>query len=153
MSTDKLLNQPAPSFSLFDQENKQHQLSDYQGQWCVIYFYPKDDTPGCTKQACNLRDDYTVLQSLNISILGISLDNSATHAYFADKYQLPFPLLADQNGQVASAYQALFTLGPFKLAKRHSFLIDPAGIIRAIFRQVNTSQHTKQILEVFQQLR
>ncbi len=118
----------------------------------MLYFYPKDDTPGCTKQACNLRDDFSALKNRNITVLGISLDSSQQHANFAAKYQLPFPLLADQDGRVARAYQALFSLGPLQLAKRHSFLIDPEGVIRVVFRQVKAGQHSQQILQAFEQL-
>ena len=153
MHSDPLLNPPAPRFSLLDQEGKKHSSDDYHGQWYMIYFYPKDDTPGCTKQACNLRDDFSALKNRHISVLGISLDSIQQHASFADKHQLPFPLLADQDGHIARAYQALFSLGPLKLAKRHSFLIDPEGVIRAVFRQVKAGQHSQQILQTFDQLK
>jgi peroxiredoxin Q/BCP len=149
---DAMLNQTAPAFSLPDQNDTLHSPSDYRGRWCVIYFYPKDDTPGCTKQACNLRDNYAVLVDKNIQIIGISCDKEQNHQQFADKYQLPFTLLSDAQGTTARQYQCLFSLGPIKFAKRHSFLIDPEGIIRATFRNVQAGQHSQQILDAFERL-
>ena len=150
--TDAMLDQVAPKFSLLDQHGNQHSLQDYQGDWCVIYFYPKDDTPGCTKQACNLRNNYSALTEKNIKIIGISVDTQQKHQQFVDKYQLPFPLLSDVKGGIAKQYKCLFSLGPIKFAKRHSFLIDPSGTIRAIFRSVQADQHSQQILASFQRL-
>src|SRR6266576_3468324 len=95
---------PAPAFELKDQDGRNHRLEDYRGRWVVLYFYPKDDTPGCTKEACNFRDDLPKLRALGVQILGVSVDTAESHAKFASKYKLPFPLLADTQGTVAKTY-------------------------------------------------
>ena len=136
----------APEFELYDQNGKTHSIKDYAGQWLVLYFYPKDDTPGCIKEACAFRDEYRVITEQNTLVLGVSIDSQESHAEFAEKYHLPFPLLADVDGDVAKQYQALFSLGPFKFAKRHSFIIDSKGIIRKIYRRVNAGRHGQQII-------
>ena len=138
--------QAAPEFQLVDQDGEKHSLEKYRGQWVVLYFYPKDDTPGCTKQACAFRDDYKTISAQNTQVLGVSVDTSDSHAEFANKYNLPFPLLADVQGHVAKRYQALTSLGFIKLAKRHTFIIDPGGTIRMIYRKVDTSTHSATIL-------
>lgn len=140
------IGKSAPAFKLNDQTGSSHTLESYQGKWLVIYFYPKDDTPGCTKEACAFRDEYKVISAVNTQVLGISIDKQTSHAEFAKKYQLPFPLLADTNGEVARQYQALTSLGPIKFAKRHSFIIDPKGQIRKIYRKVNPAKHSQEII-------
>jgi len=135
----------APGFSLNDQGHKTHTLADYRGRWVVLYFYPKDDTPGCTTEACNFRDAIAAIRALDTQVLGVSLDDSASHARFAEKYRLPFPLLADVDGAVSRAYGALWSLGPMKFAKRHSFIIDPDGRIARIYRDVNPDRHSQEI--------
>jgi peroxiredoxin Q/BCP len=142
----------APDFRLKDQNLKQRQLADFSGHWLVLYFYPKDDTPGCTTEACNFRDDYFQLKALQADVIGISLDDSASHEEFAKKYSLPFPLLADLEGKTAMAYGALFKLGPLKFAKRHSFIIDPQAVIRKIYREVDADSHSRQIIEDLKKL-
>lgn len=141
------LNQVAPNFVLYDAHENLHQLSDYQGQWLVIYFYPKDNTPGCTKEACALRDDYEVFANLKTQVVGISTDNSKSHLDFTAKQSLPFTLLADPKGKVSAAYGALFKLGLVKFCKRHSFIIDPTGKIAKIYRSVSPSLHSQELLE------
>ena len=141
-----MVDQQAPDFTLIDQNGLTHSLQDYAGRWVVLYFYPKNDTPGCTKEACAFRDDYKVIVAQNTQVLGVSVDNRASHEKFAEKYSLPFPLLSDENGQVAKSYQALMSLGPLKYAKRHTFIIDPDGKIRKIYRKVDAASHSKQIL-------
>lgn len=136
----------APGFLLKDQKFKTHKLEDYKGQWLVVYFYPKDDTPGCTKEACNFRDDIVKIRALNAVVLGISLDDSRSHEEFAQKYSLPFSLLADTEGTVSAAYNALTKFGPIKFSKRHTFIIGPDGIIRKIYRSVDTDRHSQQII-------
>lgn len=138
--------QAAPEFQLNDQNGQTHSLEKYRGQWVVLYFYPKDDTPGCTKQACAFRDDYKTISAHDTQVLGISVDTSESHAEFAEKYNLPFPLLADKQGLVAKSYQALTSLGFIKLAKRHTFIIDPSGTIKMIYRKVDVTTHSDQIL-------
>ena len=140
------VEQAAPNFQLNDKDGKTHTLKKYRGLWVVLYFYPKDDTPGCTKQACAFRDNYNIISAQNTQVLGISVDTSESHSEFAQKYNLPFPLLADKNGQIAKSYQALISLGFIKLAKRHTFIIDPNGIIQKIYRKVNVSSNSDLIL-------
>ena len=137
----------APNFKLPDQNGKIYTLADFNGQWLVLYFYPKDDTPGCTEQACNFRDDLHQLTRLGAQVVGISVDDSKSHADFAKKYSLPFPLLADKNADVAKRYGVLRNLGIIKVARRHSFLIDPQGKISKVYNKVKTSRHSKEIIE------
>ncbi|MDH5766622.1 MAG: peroxiredoxin [Gammaproteobacteria bacterium] len=142
----------APAFSLHDQDNKLHTLDHYQKKWLVIYFYPKDDTPGCTQQACNFRDDIVQIRQLKAEVIGISIDDIDSHKHFADKYSLPFPLLADPDGLTAKEYDAFFSLGPLKFARRHSFIISPDSKIAKIYRQVDTQSHSKDIINALNQL-
>ena len=144
---DLKIGNPAPEFSLYDQNNQLHSLKDYRGQWLVVYFYPKDDTPGCTQEACNFRDDILVIRQLNAGVLGISIDDTDSHKAFAQKYSLPFPLLADSKGQVARKYGALFSIGPIKFAKRHSFIINPEGLIAQLYRDVDPQTHSQEIID------
>ena len=145
--------QPAPAFKLLDSKQQQHQLSDYTGKWLVLYFYPKDDTPGCTKEACHFRDDLFKLEQLGAKVVGISVDSSDSHAKFAEKYQLPFPLLADSTGKVADSYGALTNLGIIKIAKRYTFLIDPQGKVAKTYLSVDTSRHSQEIIEDLEKLK
>jgi peroxiredoxin Q/BCP len=135
----------APDFDLQDQNNQSHRLSDYAGRWLVLYFYPKDDTPGCTREACGFRDDIGVLGNLNAAVIGISVDNTRSHAEFARKYQLPFPLLSDPDGRTASAYDSLLNLGIVRFARRHTFIIAPDGRIAARFDKVDPANHVQQV--------
>jgi peroxiredoxin Q/BCP len=136
----------APIFSLSDQNGKQHQLTQYRGRWMVLYFYPKNNTPGCTTEACKFRDDYFKLDKLGADVLGISVDNQESHAAFAKKYGLPFPLLADTGGAVASKYGSYFSFGPLKFARRHTFIINPHGNIAKIYRKVTPENHSLQVI-------
>lgn len=140
------IGDPAPAFSLPDQAGTMRSLADYAGEWVILYFYPKNDTPGCTTEACNFRDDYFVLRERGARVLGVSIDSSASHAAFADKYGLPFPLLADSDAEVSKAYGALWGLWPLRFAKRHTFIIDPEGRIARIYRKVSPKTHSAQIL-------
>ncbi len=137
----------APAFSLQDAKGITRQLADYQGQWVVVYFYPKDDTPGCTKEACQLRDHHTQFEQSGVQVLGISLDDAGSHAEFSQKYQLTFPLLSDPDGVVAAQYGALWHLGVTKLARRYTFLIDPNGKIAKRYLNVEPSQHASELLQ------
>lgn len=141
------VGKPAPGFKLPDQHGRQHSLQDYRGKWLVLYFYPKDDTPGCTQEACAFRDDLHQLSEMDAQVIGVSVDDSESHAEFAKKYNLPFPLLADKNGEVAASYGALLNLGILKLARRFTFLIDPQGNIKKDYLSVETSRHSKEIIE------
>ena len=147
------VGQAAPAFTLPDQNGKTHQLSDYAGKWVVLYFYPKDDTPGCTKEACSFRDDLAKLEKLGAQVIGVSVDDTSSHAKFAQKYHLPFPLLADKDGKVADTYGALTNLYVAKLAKRYTFLIDPKGNIAKTYLKVDTSRHSQEIIDDLQQER
>lgn len=134
---------PAPDFTLPDQDGKPVTLSSFRGQWVVLYFYPKDDTPGCTKEACNFRDDISKFRAADVEILGVSTDPVASHQVFAQKYQLNFPLLADDKKEVAQLYGAL---NPEKgYAKRMTYLIDKAGIIRRIIPAVQVDGHSEEL--------
>lgn len=137
----------APTFSLVDQSGKIRKLEDYLGKWVVLYFYPKDDTPGCTKEACSFRDDLKQLEKLGAQIIGVSVDDSESHAKFASKYHLPFPLLADQDAKVAESYGAVNNLLIIKIAKRYTFLIDPSGKIARVYLDIDTSRHSQEIID------
>jgi len=136
----------APDFSLVDQKGEMRTLSSYRNRWVVLYFYPKDDTPGCTTEACQFRDDYVSVQKLGAEILGVSIDNRDSHAAFSKKYSLPFPLLADTDGRVAKQYGALWGVWPLKFARRHTFLINPQGNIAKIYREVDPVTHSREII-------
>ncbi len=142
----------APDFDLPDQNGERHTLKEYAGKWLVLYFYPKDDTPGCTQEACAFRDDLHKLAALGAQVVGISVDDSASHAEFAKKYHLPFPLLADQSAEVAARYGALMNLGFFKIARRYTFLIDPQGKVAKVYQKVETSKHSTEIIEDLKKL-
>ncbi len=144
---------PAPDFTLVDQNNEPQTLSNMRGQWVVMYFYPKDETPGCTTEACSFRDNILSLRVKKAAVWGISVDNSKSHAEFSENHNLPFTLLADTGGKVAKQYGSLLNMVIFKVAKRHSFIIDPEGEIAKIYRNVNPKSHVAEILkdlEVFQ---
>jgi len=136
----------APNFLLTDQNGKQRQLVQYQGRWVVLYFYPKNNTPGCTTEACKFRNDYFRMDKLGADVLGISVDNQDSHAAFANKYGLPFPLLADIDGAVANKYGSFFSFGPLKFARRHTFIIDPEGLIAKIYRKVDPETHAAEVI-------
>ena len=138
--------QAAPDFNLVDQNGENHSLANYRGQWVILYFYPKDDTPGCTKEACAFRDEYKAITAKNSQVLGVSVDDQASHEKFAEKYSLPFPLLVDADGAVAKQYGSLRSLGFIKFAKRHTFIIDPEGNIAVIYRDVDPNNHSQEIL-------
>ena len=143
----------APAFSLPDQHGQERRLNEFKGHWLVLYFYPKDDTPGCTKEACRFRDEHTALQQYGAQVVGISVDSRAAHANFANKHRLPFPLLADTQGQVAKSYGALINLGYLKLAKRHTFLVDPASRVAKIYLSVDPNTHAKTVFKDIQALK
>jgi peroxiredoxin Q/BCP len=143
----------APDFSLPDQTGKLHRLADYAGKWLVLYFYPKDDTPGCTQEACTFRDDLHQLTALGAVVVGVSLDDSSSHEAFANKYHLPFPLLSGKNSDVAERYGVLLNLGIFKITKRYTFLIDPQGKINKVYDKVETSRHSQEIIEDLKKFR
>jgi peroxiredoxin Q/BCP len=147
------IGQAAPDFSLPDQDGKLHALADYRGKWLTLYFYPKDDTPGCTKQACTFRDEIGELSALGTAVVGISVDDSASHAAFARKYNLPFTLLADTKGETAARYDSLRSLLNLKMAKRNTFLIDPEGRIARIYLSVSPANNPTEVIEDLKKLK
>ncbi len=141
---------PAPAFELLDDTNTLRKLSDYHGKNVVLYFYPKDDTPGCTKEACNFRDDYSAYEKAGVVILGVSPDDVESHVKFKKKFQLPFPLLADEGHKVCDLYG---TWGPKKFmgkeyegVLRTTFLIDGNGTIVKVFEEVRPAEHSTEVL-------
>jgi peroxiredoxin Q/BCP len=150
--SDMQIGMPAPAFSLQDQNAVQRTLADYRGHWVVLYFYPKDDTPGCTTEACHFRDDYFEIKKLGADILGVSVDSEKSHAAFATKFSLPFPLLADINGVVSKQYGALWGMWPLRFARRHTFLINPDGNIAKIYRDVDPDKHSDELIAAIKEL-
>lgn len=140
------VGQPAPDFNLPDQNGKMHALQDYAGKWLVLYFYPKDDSPSCTKEACSFRDDLHQITELGAQVVGVSVNDTTSHAEFANKYHLPFSLLADKSTAVAARYGVLMDMVVFKVARRYTFLIDPQGKINKVYDKVETSRHSGEII-------
>jgi thioredoxin-dependent peroxiredoxin len=140
----------APDFILLDDSGATRRLSDYRGQNVVLYFYPKDDTPGCTTEACNFRDDYSGFVTSGVTILGVSPDSPKSHARFKQKYQLPFPLLADEQHAICEAYgvwgQKKFMGREYMGVLRTTFLISPDGKIKKVFADVKPSEHSAEVL-------
>ena len=141
---------PAPEFELPDDTNVKRKLSDYRGQKVLLYFYPADDTPGCTKEACNFRDDYSAYEKANVVILGVSPDSVESHVKFKRKFQIPFPLLADEGHKVCDLYGVW---GPKKYmgksyegVLRTTFLIDENGKILKVFEKVRPAEHSTEVL-------
>ncbi|MFC2064816.1 thioredoxin-dependent thiol peroxidase [Chloroflexota bacterium] len=145
---------PAPDFSLPDENGNTQSLSDYRGRVVVLYFYPKDDTPGCTTEACNFRDDYSAYEEADVVILGVSPDSSKSHTKFKNKYDLQFPLLADEDHKVCDLYGVW---GPKKFMGREyegvhrtTFLIDKEGKIVRVFENVKPADHSTELLEAIE---
>ena len=143
---------PAPDFTLNSQEGSPLSLHDLRGKWVVLYFYPKDFTSGCTIEAHNFQRDRGQYEQKNAIILGVSVQDVATHQKFCAKEGLSFRLLADTNYQVSSAYDSLVNLGVAKLSSRHTFLIDPDGIVRKVYLNVNAENHSTEVLADLSQL-
>ena len=143
---------PAPDFTLTDAGNMPHRLGDYSGKWLVLYFYPKNDTPGCTTEACAFRDDLKLIHELGAQVVGVSVDDAESHREFKDKYDLPFVLLSDADGEVADRYGARGGLLGMVFAKRHTFLIDPDGIVRHIWRVVRPRNHARDVIATLESL-
>jgi peroxiredoxin Q/BCP len=141
----------APAFTLSDQDDKKHKLSDYKGKWVLLFFYPKDDTPGCTKEACGLRENFSELEKLNTVVLGVSVDSVKSHDKFVKKYDLPFTLLSDVEKEVVNQYEVW---GPKKFMGREyegtsrvSFLIDPKGKIAKVYPKVKAAEHAEEVVK------
>lgn len=131
-------NTEAPNFSLPDQNGEIHSLADYRGKSVLVYFYPKDDTSGCTKEACMIRDNFSMFQKANCIVLGISADSVKSHGQFVEKYSLPFTLLADQKKEVIKKYG---------ITGRSSYLINPQGLIIKAYSDVDPAQHASEVLK------
>ena len=149
-----LANPPTPTvhegeaaidFTLPDQDGRPVKLSDQRGKWVVLYFYPKDDTPGCTKEACSFRDNLAALQQINARVLGVSVDTVESHKKFSEKFKLTFPILADDRHEVSSRYGVLQSIMGFKVAGRSTVIIDPDGVIRRIFPSVQPTDHALEV--------
>jgi peroxiredoxin Q/BCP len=150
MSQLPALGSKAPDFSLSDETGQKHTLAQYSGQWVLLYFYPKDDTPGCTKEACALRDNLPAFKKLSCVVLGVSVDSEKSHAKFVKKYDLPFTLLADADKTVVEAYgvwgKKKFMGLEYIGTKRVSFLIDPQGKIAKVYEKVKPATHADEVL-------
>jgi thioredoxin-dependent peroxiredoxin len=141
------VGKPAPAFKLQDQAGKWHSLADYKGKWVALYFYPKDDTPGCTTQACGFRDNIFAFNKEGAVILGISVDDMASHKEFAEKHSLPFTILADSDKAVTKSYGVLKTyMGMMEMARRDTFIIDPQGRVAKHYESVNPEGHSQVVL-------
>ena len=136
----------APNFILNDQNNEAHQLSDYEGRWVILYFYPKDDTPGCTTQACDFRDAVKRIIASRSVVFGLSLDSVESHKRFSDKNNLPFSLLSDEEGVAAKSYDSLNNFMGYKSAKRNTFIINPQGFLSKIYLSVDPKTHSQMVL-------
>jgi thioredoxin-dependent peroxiredoxin len=145
--------QLAPDFRLSDQHGRILTLADFRGRWLALYFYPKDDTPGCTRQACGFRDDLDKLKALGAEVVGVSVDTVQSHAGFASKFDLPFPLLADATCETAARYQSLINLGIVKFARRNTFLIDPTGNIVKVYESASARHNSSEVANDLQQLK
>lgn len=154
-STNRKSLQPgqlAPDFTLTDQHGNTHTLADFRGKWLALYFYPKDGTPGCTKQACTFRDGLQELVELGAAVAGVSVDDTSSHAGFAKKFQLQFPLLADTTAETAARYHSLVNLGIIKFAKRNTFLIDPQGRIARMYLSASAARNSTEVIADLKQL-
>lgn len=151
------LKQKAPQFKTVDQNGKLHELKEWQGKWLILYFYPKDDTPGCTKEACSFRDNFAKFKKKRIVVVGISADDKKTHKRFAKKYNLPFMLLADNKKEVIKKYNVwgkkTFMGHSYLGIKRTTFLIDPSGKVAKIYENVKPDDHALQIIEDLKQIK
>ncbi|BAU40640.1 MULTISPECIES: thioredoxin-dependent thiol peroxidase [Cyanophyceae] len=148
---------PAPDFSLPDGNGNPVNLKDFRGKWVVLYFYPRDNTPGCTTEACGFRDAYADYEASDVVVLGVSTDDAKSHTKFTTKYNLPFPLLTDADGAVGTAYESYglkkFMGKEYMGISRNTFLIDPDGKIAKVYLKVKPDNHATQILEDLAALR
>ena len=150
--TQPAVGDSAPTFKLQDQNGDWHTLGDYKGKYVVLFFYPKDGTPGCTTEACNFRDNIFAFDDLNTQILGISLDDVDSHKEFSEKYSLPYPILADVEKESAVDYGVLGKFMMMTITKRESFIIDPDGLIVKHYKNVDPDKHTDEVIEELRSL-
>jgi peroxiredoxin Q/BCP len=146
------VGEQAPEFELPDQTGQLHSLEDYRDQWVVLYFYPKNETPGCTTEACEFRDNIFAFRDLNAQILGVSIDSVDSHRSFAENHSLPFPLLADVNGVTADAYGVKTRMLGMTVAKRQTFIIAPGGNVAKHYVDVQPDEHSVQVIADLKQL-
>ena len=150
-------NQKAPDFTLPDQNGAKHSLADMKGKWLLLYFYPKDNTPGCTKEACSIRDAFPNFQKLKLTVWGVSVDSVKNHKSFASKYELPFTLLSDEKKEVVQTYdvwaEKKFMGRKYMGTLRTSFLIDQNGKIAKIYRNVKPEIHADEVLADIQRIK
>lgn len=141
----------APVFTAPDQEGREHSLEGYLGQWVLLYFYPKDDTPGCTTEACGLRDNFPDFKKMGVTVFGVSADSVKSHKKFAQKYTLPFTLLSDEDKKIVDAYgvwgKKKFMGREYMGILRTSFLIDPKGVIAKVYEDVKPAEHAQEVLK------
>ncbi len=145
-----MAGQPAPAFQSLDQDGRPIALADFKGKPVVLYFYPKDETPGCTTEACGFRDGYAAIQATGAVILGVSADDVASHKAFAEKFHLPFRLVADADHRIIDAYGVRMPV--LGWAKRTTFLVDRSGVIRKVFQGVNPAGHAQEVLAALKTL-
>ena len=140
----------APDFNLLDEDENNRSLFNYKGKWILLYFYPKDDTPGCTKEACEIRDNFKEFKRLDVIVIGVSIDSVKSHKSFVEKYNLPFTLLSDENKEVVNLYgvwgKKKFMGKEYDGTFRTSFLINPKGKIEKIYENVKPAKHSKEVL-------
>jgi len=146
------VNTKAPDFTLKSQENKTVSLHDFKGKWVVLYFYPKDMTPGCTIEAHNFQADQPKYDKLNAAIVGVSVDPVDSHVEFCTKENLTFKLLSDVDHKVVNTYGSTQKFGPTEVAARNTFLVDPQGNIRRVFLKVDPNPHSKEVLAALEEL-
>lgn len=146
-ASDNWIGQKAPDFDLPDQNGVFHNLKEYKGKWLVLYFYPKDDTSGCTTEAKNFTTDYKTIEKLGAVIVGASLDDIESHKEFADKYNIPFTLLADKDEVMANAYGVVKNIPLMHYAKRQTFIINPDGIVAKFYKDVTASTHSSEVIK------
>src|ERR1700730_582653 len=142
----------APDFTLNSQENKPVSLHDFKGKWVVLYFYPKDFTSGCTVEAHNFQRDQAQYEAKNTAIVGVSMQDADSHQKFCTKEGLTFKLLADTDSQVSSAYDSVMNMGVTKLSARHTFLIDPNGVVQKVWLEVKPEKHSEEVLAALNDL-
>ena len=140
------VGEAAPAFRLQDQNGHWHTPAEFHGRWLVLYFYPKDFTPGCTTEVCTFRDDIAKLRKAGAAVVGVSLDDVKSHADFAAKYHVPFPLLSDANREVAASYGVLTSHLGMHYAKRTTFLVNPQGVIAKVYPDVDPEKNSAQVL-------
>jgi peroxiredoxin Q/BCP len=150
------VNDTAPNFTLPDQDETEHTLADFTGTWKVIYFYPKDDTPGCTKEACAIRDIYNDFEKLGVKVFGVSKDTPAKHKKFAEKYELPFTLLSDPEAEMLTAYGAMQEKSMYGKSylgiQRMSYLINPDNKVAKVYPKVSPTEHALELLSDVKEL-